>query len=596
MTTQLAPYAVQRFQDNNNNPLAGGQLYTYVAGTSTPQPTYTDYTGNTPNTNPVVMNARGEANVWLTPGQAYKFVLKDASANTIWTVDHITGGSTNYTLNVKDFGALGDGVTDDTAAIQAAITTAGNLASGATVFFPDGKYLVSSTLNISKNNVMLEGFSRMSTQVIRKTAFGPMFNFTTGTSTMLYGCGLSNLNTSDNSANSASGVIVNVDNAQLFRISDVSIFGGTSGIVLKACISTEISHVIVSMQNPAGSPTGRYGIQITTTAIVGAPQLWGSNIFLDTVNIYGGDNVSGTYSNMDDGIRIEACDGVWMSNCYMGAAKISDFHLAHTNASAICVNIFVVNSMMDICLGNGVLIDGTQSVQQVNIQAIVSCAGLGAAAMDGVRITGPVNRLTFQGTINGWKSNGFHIGATGGVVVNDITVTGSVINSNSGSGVNIDTNSGTNFLLISGNDLTNNTTAALTDNTVATTTKNFEGNLGYNPPWLAYTPTISSNGGSITAVATGSYKKIGNLVNFQVKITSVTADTGTGFVIISLPPNAIGLPINECTMAGSNMNSNVACVVRTSTGSGNATMTKYDGTYPSSVGQVFSIAGSYQVA
>lgn len=95
MTTQLSPLPIQRFQDNNNNPLAGGQLYTYQAGTSTPQATYTDSTGGTPNTNPVIMNARGEANVWLTTGQGYKLVLKDASANTIWTQDQVFSGVTS---------------------------------------------------------------------------------------------------------------------------------------------------------------------------------------------------------------------------------------------------------------------------------------------------------------------------------------------------------------------------------------------------------------------------------------------------------------------------------------------------------------------
>lgn len=89
MTTLLSPLPVQRFYDNNNVPLVGGLLYTYIAGTSTPCPTYTDSTGATANTNPIVLNSRGEANVWLTPRQAYKFVLQDATFNTIWTVDQI---------------------------------------------------------------------------------------------------------------------------------------------------------------------------------------------------------------------------------------------------------------------------------------------------------------------------------------------------------------------------------------------------------------------------------------------------------------------------------------------------------------------------
>jgi len=57
--------------------------------------------------------------------------------------------------NVKDFGAVGDGTTDDTAAIQAAIDS---YSSGqGVVFFPKGRYLVTSTLSITKDRVHLEG-------------------------------------------------------------------------------------------------------------------------------------------------------------------------------------------------------------------------------------------------------------------------------------------------------------------------------------------------------------------------------------------------------------------------------------------------------
>lgn len=49
-------------------------------------------------------------------------------------------------LNVLDFGAIGDGVADDTVAIQATVTNA--IANGKTVFFPDGTYKVTSSINL----------------------------------------------------------------------------------------------------------------------------------------------------------------------------------------------------------------------------------------------------------------------------------------------------------------------------------------------------------------------------------------------------------------------------------------------------------------
>jgi hypothetical protein len=86
----LAPALVFKGFDNNGNPLANGQLFTYAAGSSTPVTTYTDSTASTPNTNPVILNSRGEANVNLLPNTAYKFVLEDSSGNLIWTVDQVT--------------------------------------------------------------------------------------------------------------------------------------------------------------------------------------------------------------------------------------------------------------------------------------------------------------------------------------------------------------------------------------------------------------------------------------------------------------------------------------------------------------------------
>ena len=64
MTTTLTPSPIMQFFDANGNPLVGGKLYTYAAGTTTPQATFTDYNGATANTNPVIFNSRGEAAVW----------------------------------------------------------------------------------------------------------------------------------------------------------------------------------------------------------------------------------------------------------------------------------------------------------------------------------------------------------------------------------------------------------------------------------------------------------------------------------------------------------------------------------------------------
>ena len=74
-------------------PLAGGKIYTYQAGSSTPLATYTDNTGATANANPIVLGTDGRpaTEIWLTYGYNYKFVLKTADDSTIQTYDNLYG-------------------------------------------------------------------------------------------------------------------------------------------------------------------------------------------------------------------------------------------------------------------------------------------------------------------------------------------------------------------------------------------------------------------------------------------------------------------------------------------------------------------------
>lgn len=88
----LSPYGVgQQFFDDNGVPLAGGLIYTYQAGSSTPLATYTDNGGVIPNSNPIVLDASGRTpqEIWLFEGYSYKFVLKNADDVLIQTLDNI---------------------------------------------------------------------------------------------------------------------------------------------------------------------------------------------------------------------------------------------------------------------------------------------------------------------------------------------------------------------------------------------------------------------------------------------------------------------------------------------------------------------------
>jgi len=246
--------------DNNGNPLAGGKIYTYTAGTTTPAATYTSSLGSIAHSNPIVLDGAGRVpngEIWLTDGITYKFVVEDSASNLIGTYDNLSGINSNFvaftneqeiqtatagqtvfnlttmqyqpgtnslsvfvdgvnqygpgaqyayvetdsdtvtfvsglhvgasvkfttsqlnssgavdasqvtydppftgsvatnvedklaqTVSVKDFGAVGDGITDDTTAIQNAIDSL-PASKGGRIYFPQGIYAISSTIDIS---------------------------------------------------------------------------------------------------------------------------------------------------------------------------------------------------------------------------------------------------------------------------------------------------------------------------------------------------------------------------------------------------------------------------------------------------------------
>lgn len=117
----ILPQGKQYFENSAGQPLAGGRLYTYLAGTSTPKATYADQAGLVPNTNPIILDARGEALVYWSG--AYKVELRDAANSLLWTVDNIfldAGGFIFEGVPIADFfKSKNDLIVDSISALRA---------------------------------------------------------------------------------------------------------------------------------------------------------------------------------------------------------------------------------------------------------------------------------------------------------------------------------------------------------------------------------------------------------------------------------------------------------------------------------------------
>lgn len=188
----------QRFVDANGNALNGGKLFTYAAGTTNKQATYTDSTGNTANANPIILNSRGECDLWLDQTLAYKFTLSpstdtDPPTNAIWTVDQVQPVSTFD--QVQEFTPNVIGTVAGTNTITGVMTpTLGDYA-GTEVFqlTPANNNTGATTLNIDglgAKNVFLGGLACSGGELLAGVPVllaydGTQFNIISGVGTNL---------------------------------------------------------------------------------------------------------------------------------------------------------------------------------------------------------------------------------------------------------------------------------------------------------------------------------------------------------------------------------------------------------------------------
>ncbi|WP_205191955.1 glycosyl hydrolase family 28-related protein [Burkholderia sp. LMG 13014] len=329
--TQLVPLGKAQWTDGDGNPLVGGNVYFYVPGTTTPKTTWQDQGATTPNTNPVELDARGEAIVWGTG--TYRQMVYDVNGNLIYDVvtdtpmsaaalanttgaggaaligfdgttldqqflsrvnrvvnsiaalrslSHTTytcafatgyyaahdggGGPYQYdptdttsadnggtiivaadgarwklqyfgSVSLKQFGAKFDGAADDTATINAALST------GLPLIVPAGTSVISGTLNVTQSNTKLIGMG-IGVSVFSSTS--------ASATAILVSTGLNDIEignfTVTRSATATSGANgIDCSGAVLSRskIRDVTVSKHWNGIMLGATDFSELTNAVI---------------------------------------------------------------------------------------------------------------------------------------------------------------------------------------------------------------------------------------------------------------------------------------------------------------------------------------------------------------
>jgi len=285
MAVLLSPLggAGWQFLTNTGSVLTGGLLYTYAAGTTTPLVSYTDNTGTTANSNPIVLDSAGRVSgeVWLTDTVSYKIVLKDSTGTQIASWDNITGIPVYSTPTSITTNYITTGTLTATNYIYMSSTGQLKLASGTTA---QRAGAFSGTGSISGTTLTLSAVSS-GTMYVGATITGT--GVTSGTRVVGLGTGTGGAGTYivDTSQTVASTTITDVPVSGMLRYNTTtstfegygasgwgSIGGGAAGGGTDAIFWNNGQTVTTSYSIPATTNAGTFGpITISGSATVTIP-------------------------------------------------------------------------------------------------------------------------------------------------------------------------------------------------------------------------------------------------------------------------------------------------------------------------------------
>jgi hypothetical protein len=384
-------------------------------------------------------------------------------------------------INVRWFGAGGQALTDDTAAIQAAINYAASLSKRGTVYLPAGEYVISSTLTLGTSGVSIFGDSMWKTLIRRSLNFGDTFYITGNDAT---GVTINDVSVRDigirNEGLMTSGAHMHLNGLFRGNFRNISLKDGYEGFSCQALTSTAIDNInIVFDNNFTGTDTGRKYMLVSAGAPAYAHPACG-DLFVSNFNFR-----NGSFSGITQiGVYISAADGVWFSNGHIGGA--SGANLTIVNAGDQLTLIFFDNVMFHatafgsgiqfsncylagadsiengVNFGSGtdfygVLFSNTTITGHTNNGVLINSVDLRAISFDNCCVRGNSRNPVSTG-------DGYRLEAN----VSNVSITGGKSGGPEGGGSNtqaygIRVSAGTgNNILVKGVDVTGNTVAGIT--------------------------------------------------------------------------------------------------------------------------------------
>lgn len=488
--------------------------------------------------------------------------------------------------NVLDYGAKGDGVTNDSEAFTKAITA---VANGGVILVPAGKYLIDG-INISDKRIIFRGENGNTNpgSVILSTGNNKTFTITGG--------GVSFYNIAFNAPeNTAKGFFIKQTNVLRINIIDCFFLNAYKSIIVTSGSEINIDRCQFLVGTPSRVSPGSCFIDIGSEAYT-APVTINNCLLRNNV----GDDT-------EYGIVLRYTDGVNISNTTINCCGINILLYPSTGQSNTYTNIS--NCILDTAKYDGITLqpEGDGRVFRISINN-TWCGNNGRTnvAINGTISTGIIDSVEITGCMLQEGSVGVSII---GNTINSITLNNSFIYGVTNNAIQV--TEGAKNVTIHDNYIGNygfpgqaNHTNIVTDNDSIveiyrnnfTKAKNasifgINTNVGYNvgTEWTTYTPTVAGTSGDLGAyTAYGNYCVNGNTIEFDIRITITNIGTASGGISITLPKAAkTGFACSART--GPNCGTAFA-----GTGGGTIVLYKYDGSFPVANNDIVYLSGSYQ--
>lgn len=348
-------------------------------------------------------------------------------------------------LDVRDFGATGNSLTDDTAAIQAAIDQAESFSTsgqrrGAVVKFPPGRYRLTAPLVVRQSRIKLTGAGRFMSQFTRDDDYGDTLVIAAQPVTILEEIEIRGFSFRHNNRKAGmTGAHIRATGVTHLTIADFDMHDPAYGIVLNGCVDYLIHRGSIVGHNDGKDPrqTGRAGILLRQ---IDAPPA--SMVPIPTQGIIRDTQVFGPrIAGFDFGLVVNAAEQLSVEGgSYFGNARLANILIEQTAED---------QPILEITVSPGVYIDG--------------------AGQDSVHITGKngsgrryIGQIKFNGVNikgqSGDSKNGIFVDGTPRSgpfrqVLRGLHISGSSISGMKSNGIEI--NGGTH-IIITGNDIKGN--------------------------------------------------------------------------------------------------------------------------------------------